>query len=106
MKDVRGWGSPGLPDSAAGAGAGTGTGTGTGTGVSASGECSARGRRAPSPAAAPDPGRFLELFCSWLAASKANKWNGRNITRWRNDEYDTTFRAAEGEIDPVKRAAH
>jgi peptide/nickel transport system substrate-binding protein len=38
----------------------------------------------------PDPGRFLELFCSWLAASKATKWNGRNITRWRNDEYDTT----------------
>lgn len=55
--------------------------------------------------AGPDPGRFMELFCSWLVASKANKWNGRNITRWRNDEYDRTFRAAEVEIDPVKRAA-
>ncbi len=53
----------------------------------------------------PDPGRFMELFCSWLAASKANKWHGRNLTRWRNDDYDTTFRAAESETDPAKRAA-
>ena len=53
----------------------------------------------------PDPGRYMELFCSWLVASKANKWLGRNVTRWRNDEYDRTFRAAETELDPVKRAA-
>jgi peptide/nickel transport system substrate-binding protein len=53
----------------------------------------------------PDPGRFMELFCSWLVASKANKYLGRNVTRWRNDEYDKTFRAAETELDPVKRAA-
>jgi len=53
----------------------------------------------------PDPGRFMELFCSWLVASKANKWLGRNITRWRNDEYDRVFRVAETELDPVKRAA-
>ena len=53
----------------------------------------------------PDPGRFMELFCSWLIASKANKWQGRNSTRWRNDEYDRLYRAAEGELDPVKRAA-
>jgi peptide/nickel transport system substrate-binding protein len=53
----------------------------------------------------PDPGRFMELFCSWLIASKANKWQGRNVIRWRNDEYDRTFRAAEGELDPVRRAA-
>lgn len=53
----------------------------------------------------PDPGRFMELFCSWLVASKANKYLGRNVTRWRNDEYDKTFRAAENELDPVKRAA-
>ena len=52
-----------------------------------------------------DPGRFMELFCSWQLASKANKWLLRNITRWRNDEYDRTFRAAESELDPVKRAA-
>ena len=53
----------------------------------------------------PDPGRFMELFCSWLVSSKANKWLGRNVMRWRNDEYDNTFRAAEVELDPVKRAA-
>jgi peptide/nickel transport system substrate-binding protein len=53
----------------------------------------------------PDPGTFMEQFASWEIATKENKWSGRNITRWRNDEYDKTFRAAEGELDPVKRAA-
>jgi peptide/nickel transport system substrate-binding protein len=53
----------------------------------------------------PDPERFMNQFTSWEAASKDNKWQGRNITRWRSDEYDKTFRAAEGELDPVKRAA-
>ena len=53
----------------------------------------------------PDPERFMNQFCSWEAASKDNKWQGRNITRWKNDEYDRVFRAAEGELDPVKRAA-
>ena len=53
----------------------------------------------------PDPGRLMGLFCSWLAASKANKWNGRNVTRWSNEGFDRTFRAAEVEVDPVKRAA-
>ena len=40
-----------------------------------------------------------------VLAAKANKWQGRNITRWTNQEYDKAFRAAEGELDPVKRAA-
>jgi peptide/nickel transport system substrate-binding protein len=53
----------------------------------------------------PDPERFMNQFCSWEAATKDNKWQGRNITRWKNDEYDRAFRAAEGELDPVKRAA-
>ncbi len=53
----------------------------------------------------PDPAIFMIQFASWEAASKANKWSGRNITRWRNDEYDKTYKAAEGELDPVKRAA-
>ena len=52
-----------------------------------------------------DPQVFMYQFCSWEAATKANKWQGRNITRWRNDEYDKTFRAAESELDAVKRAA-
>ncbi len=53
----------------------------------------------------PDPGVFMRQFVSWEAASKENKWQGRNITRWRNDDYDTAYQAAEAELDPVKRAA-
>jgi peptide/nickel transport system substrate-binding protein len=53
----------------------------------------------------PDPERFMNQFCSWEAATKENKWQGRNITRWQSEEYDKTFRAAEAELDPVKRAA-
>jgi peptide/nickel transport system substrate-binding protein len=54
---------------------------------------------------APDPQYFMNQFCSWEAASRANKYQGRNPTRFRNEEYDKTYRAAEGEVDPVKRAA-
>jgi peptide/nickel transport system substrate-binding protein len=53
----------------------------------------------------PDPEVFMRQFCSWEAASKANKWQGRNITRWQNKEYDETHKAAQVELDPVKRAA-
>jgi peptide/nickel transport system substrate-binding protein len=53
----------------------------------------------------PDPSEFMNQYVSWQVASKENKWQGRNITRWRNKEYDTAYSAAEGEIDPVKRAA-
>ena len=52
-----------------------------------------------------DPGVFMNQFCSWEASAKANKWQGRNITRWKSDEYDNAYRAAESELDPVKRAA-
>ena len=52
----------------------------------------------------PDPQRFMDQFCSWEAATKENKWQGRNITRWKSEEYDKTWRAAEAEMDPVKRA--
>jgi len=54
----------------------------------------------------PDPHRFMEPFVSWEVAQKENKWAGLNSTRWRNEEYDRLFRAAETEMDPVKRAAH
>jgi len=54
---------------------------------------------------APDPQYFMNQFCSWEAASRANKYQGRNPTRFRNEEYDKTYRAAEGEVNPVKRAA-
>jgi peptide/nickel transport system substrate-binding protein len=53
----------------------------------------------------PDPELFMNQFASWEVASKENKWQGRNITRWQNADYDKAFRAAEGELDPVKRAA-
>jgi len=53
----------------------------------------------------PDPEVFMNQFTSWEVATKENKWQGRNVTRWTNEEYDKAFRAAEGELDPVKRAA-
>ncbi len=53
----------------------------------------------------PDPQVFMQQYTSWEMATKANKWAGRNISRWRSEEYDKTYRAAEGELDPVKRAA-
>ncbi len=54
---------------------------------------------------APDPEMFMRQFLSWEIAAKDNKWQGRNTTRWHSEAYDKTFRAAEGELDPVKRAA-
>jgi peptide/nickel transport system substrate-binding protein len=53
----------------------------------------------------PDPGRFLDRYVSWEFATKANKWQGRNVSRWRSDEFDALFRAADVELDPVKRAS-
>jgi peptide/nickel transport system substrate-binding protein len=47
----------------------------------------------------------MNQFVSWEVSSKANKWQGRNRVRWVNEEYDKTYRAAESELDPVKRAA-
>ncbi len=53
----------------------------------------------------PDPQRFMEAFASWQIASKENKWSLSNVTRWRNMDYDRLWRASEGELDPLKRAA-
>jgi peptide/nickel transport system substrate-binding protein len=53
----------------------------------------------------PDPGFFMRQFLSSEIASKDNKWQGRNICRWHSGEYDKAFQAAEGELDPIKRAA-
>jgi peptide/nickel transport system substrate-binding protein len=53
---------------------------------------------------APDPGIFMRQFLSSEVASKENKWQGRNICRWRSDEYDKAYAAADGQLDPVKRA--
>ena len=54
---------------------------------------------------APDPQTFMSNFTTAEICSKDNKWAARNTTRWRNDEYDRLWKAAESEMDPVKRAA-
>ncbi len=53
----------------------------------------------------PDPQDFMLQFTPWEIASKQNKWQGRNITRWQSEEYGKLHKAAEAEVDPVKRAA-
>jgi peptide/nickel transport system substrate-binding protein len=53
----------------------------------------------------PDPQTFMEQYCSWEVAQKENKWAKRNILRWVNADYDAAHKAAQGELDPVKRAA-
>jgi peptide/nickel transport system substrate-binding protein len=53
----------------------------------------------------PDPQLYMERFTSWQIAAKENKWTLGNTGRWRNEEYDRLWRASEGEMDPVKRAA-
>jgi peptide/nickel transport system substrate-binding protein len=53
----------------------------------------------------PDPALFMNQFTTWEISTKENKWQGRNITRWYNEDYDKMYREAEGELDPVKRAA-
>src|SRR5262245_10827418 len=53
----------------------------------------------------PDPELFMRQFLTEKVASKDKKFQGRNITRWRNEEYDKLFKASESELDPVKRAA-
>jgi peptide/nickel transport system substrate-binding protein len=51
-----------------------------------------------------DPQGFMEQLVSWEMPTKENKWNGRNIARWRNAEFDKLWRQADAEMDPVKRA--
>ena len=54
--------------------------------------------------APPDPEGFMRQFLSSEIAAKENKWQGRNVTRWRSEAYDQAFHAAESELDPIKRA--
>ncbi|WP_430436139.1 peptide ABC transporter substrate-binding protein [Oceanibaculum nanhaiense] len=53
----------------------------------------------------PDPALFMNQFTTWEISTMENKWQGRNITRWYNEDYDKLYRQAEGELDPVKRAS-
>jgi peptide/nickel transport system substrate-binding protein len=52
-----------------------------------------------------DPQFFMNQHVSWQAATKENKWQGRNVSRWQSKEYDEVYQQAEKELDPVKRAA-
>ena len=54
---------------------------------------------------APDAERFMDQYRTVEVSQKANKWQGRNISRWTNPEYDKLYDAASSELDPVKRAA-
>ncbi|WP_316177306.1 peptide ABC transporter substrate-binding protein [Bradyrhizobium sp. SZCCHNRI1009] len=53
----------------------------------------------------PEPQAFMTQYVSWEVASKANKWQGRNISRWQSKEYDDLYNELTRELDPVKRAA-
>ena len=56
----------------------------------------------------PDPGSVHEPVLSWEVATKDNKWQGRNITRWRNEEYDKIYTCRRGRARPgeARRAVH
>jgi peptide/nickel transport system substrate-binding protein len=53
----------------------------------------------------PDPAIFMLQYYGKDVATKDNKWQGRNTTRWRNAEFDELYEAAQSELDPVRRAA-
>jgi peptide/nickel transport system substrate-binding protein len=53
----------------------------------------------------PDPQFFMNQYVSWQAATRENKWQGRNVSRWQSKEYDEIYKQAERELDAVKRAA-
>ena len=53
----------------------------------------------------PDPALLMRVFTSDAVATKENKWQRFNVWRFRNEEYDRLYKAAETEMDPVKRAA-
>lgn len=52
----------------------------------------------------PDPSGFLSRWRSRSIPAKENKWQGANVTRWVNKEYDAALDEADGETDPIKRA--
>lgn len=52
-----------------------------------------------------DPQLFMAQFASWEIPTKENGWTGRNISRWRNAEFDKLWRKADVEMDPAKRVA-
>jgi peptide/nickel transport system substrate-binding protein len=57
------------------------------------------------PMSQPDPAQHMRRYVSGNVATKENKWQGPNFTRWANKDYDAIIDAAEAEMDPIKRAA-
>lgn len=53
----------------------------------------------------PDPARWMLQYVSWEVSSKENKWQGRNLSRYKSEEADRLHKEADRELDPVKRAA-
>lgn len=53
-----------------------------------------------------DPSWWMQQYVSWQMSNKENKWQGRNIPRFKNEEADRLFKAADQELDPVKRAEY
>src|SRR3984957_7562532 len=45
----------------------------------------------------PDPALFMRQFLTDEVCAKSNKFQGRNITRWQNADYDKMFHAADSE---------
>lgn len=58
-----------------------------------------------SPMREPDPGLFMQQFLSSEVASRENNWQGRNVTRFRNAEFDALHAESNVEMDPARRAA-
>lgn len=51
----------------------------------------------------------LDYMASWNGAKqnipqKGNQWSGRNVERWKNNEYDRLYQLAQKELDPAKQA--
>src|SRR5256885_15520363 len=52
-----------------------------------------------------DPQIFMNQYLSWETATRENKWQGRNGSRWQSKENDEIYKQAEQELDAGKRAA-
>ena len=57
------------------------------------------------PMSQPDPAQHMRRYHSNNVATKDNKWQGTNFPRFVNKDYDAAIDAADGEMDPIKRAA-
>jgi peptide/nickel transport system substrate-binding protein len=52
----------------------------------------------------PDPGSYMLYWTCGQIAQKSNKWQGTNVERWCNPEYDALYQQSTKELDPNKRA--